>query len=137
LNLKELGSVIRERFSKEVAYPVPRYFFDEFVAKKTVLGHDAAFSERKSLIEVGQAAGLEEHWSIDYRGPWLFQSRNDAGWYFREKFSCGQSSLPGADPNSEERMAASLETYLGTRGLGVLGFAVNWGVNYVCMKKPC
>lgn len=137
LSLEALALEIRDRFISKVGFPVPRYFFDEYVAKQTELGHSASFLMRDELVDMGSSAGMYEQWAVEFFAPWLFSSRNHAGWYFREKFSCGHSSPPGMDVSSEMQMAEHLEKYLGTRDLGEAGFAVNWGVNYVCLKKPC
>ena len=136
-SLEKLTLRIRDTLRTDVNSPVPRYFFDEFVAKQTELGHIASFRDKDELILMGQAAGMSLQWAVDYQAPWLFDSRREAGWYFREKFSCGQTSLPGVDESSELAMAEKLERYLGAQELRPHGYAVNWGVNYVCFIKLC
>ena len=119
---------IMSRLSSSVDFPVPRWFFDEFVANSP-MGHVAAYPDFDQIDEVAISVGLRSLGRINYAGPWLFQSAEEAGWFFREKFSVGRASKLGDDPNSEQDMYEILRRCLGVRQARQI-VAVNWGVTY-------
>ena len=114
--------------------PVPAYFFDNFVAKRTHLGHKANYPDFDVLIAVAERNGMIMEWGIDYRGPWLFSDRNTAGWYFREKFSIGTEGARGAHAEENTQMMKELREYLGVQEIAERCL-VNWGVYYSCLRR--
>lgn len=125
---------IETRLVQSVSTTVPRFFFDEFVAAKTAMGHVAAYPDFLALDVVLRQTGLVSWGRVNYRGPWLFGSEAEAGWFFREKFSVGQAAPQGEDIASEQYMFRIVKGLLGVRGKGGL-VAVNWGVTYAVYQR--
>lgn len=134
-SLFNASASIKREYGAEVDHDVPRYFFDNFVCKDTPLGHIAHFLAPERLNQFASSVGLVRDWVIDYRGSWLFENMQQAGWYFREKFSYGNSSLPGEDPESELAVAQYVQRQLGCRVTSDGLISVNWGVVYSCFRK--
>jgi 2-polyprenyl-3-methyl-5-hydroxy-6-metoxy-1,4-benzoquinol methylase len=132
--LKSIQAALRSKLVKPFRSPVPRLFFDSFVAKETATGHTAAYVNFDQIHERLIQDGFLPLGRINYRGPWLFSSANEAGWFFKEKFSAGEPSAKGADVNSEANMLDVLQRMLGVRNV-TTGVAVNWGVTYGIYQK--
>ena len=132
-DLFTLAEGVRSHYGAPLNHPVPRYFFDEFVAKRTPLGHEASFFPPLEQTDaLGQSFALD--WRCDYLGPWIFPNREAAGWYFREKFSVGEPDILGNQPADEVGMAVELENTLGGRETPEK-YCVNWGVVYSNMIR--
>jgi SAM-dependent methyltransferase len=132
--LRAAQTAVRSKLVKDVRYPVPRHFFDAFVASKTAMGHTASYVHFGSIHERIISDGFSLLGRINYRGPWLFKTTREAGWFFREKFSVGEASALGAEPAAEEAMFHTVEAMLGTRSFPG-GVAVNWGVTYAIYQR--
>ncbi len=118
--------------------PVPRHFFDHFVSPESNFGHFAIYPDFDELDRALVAGGFECQGRMNYRGPWLFRSPEEAGWFFGEKFSIGPAPVPYTD-HADARSRAMFETlrkYLGAARLAPNRTSVNWGVTYACYRKP-
>lgn len=132
--LRSIQLAVTSKLVKPVGFPVPRQFFDEFVAKETAMGHTASYINFDLVNDRLTADGFTSLGRINYRGPWLFKTANEAGWFFREKFSVGEPSEVGVDPSSEMKMFTVLRDALGVRNTPT-GVAVNWGVTYAVYRR--
>jgi 2-polyprenyl-3-methyl-5-hydroxy-6-metoxy-1,4-benzoquinol methylase len=134
-SLAEESSQIRSSLGVPTRNPVPRLFFDEFVTKETPLGHKASFLSIQNLNSFAVESGLSLNWQLDYLGPWLFANELEAGWYFTEKFSFGESQPVGADTPQNALVANRVRSQLGSRQITQARFGVNWGVVYSFLTK--
>lgn len=132
-SLASIRSKIVATLANSVPFPVPRCFFDEYV-QDTPLGHVAVYPIFGELHRTLTAHKLECISRINYRGPWVFHSEEEAGWFFREKFSIGPDSKPGQFPKDDRVMFGNLERFLGIRSTEAVT-SVNWGVTYAAYEK--
>ncbi len=135
ISLSDLQSEIESRLWSEVPFSVPRTFFDGFVTGETPMGHVAAYPNFDDIHDSILAQGLVPLGRISYRGPWLFNTKDSAGWFFREKFSVGTTSNLGEDILGDVDMFEILQRMLGVRTTSH-GVAVNWGVTYAAYVCP-
>ena len=133
-SVEEIERLVETKLWQPVQFPVPRHYFDEFVAKQSEMGHVAVFPDFEQLHQVITSEGLELMWRLNYRGPWIFSSRGEAGWFFREKFSLFDPSPLGVDPESEEAVFNSIRRFLGGQE-SKDWVSVNWGVTYAAYRR--
>jgi len=128
-SLDSFRKQVEERHWTQVDFEVPRHFFDTFVSNRTPMGHVAVYPDFDQLDLELKLTGLECLGRINYRGPWLFDSSLDAGWFFKEKFSVGTTSERSAAGEEAAIMWHTVTDQLGTKtSLG--SASVNWGVTY-------
>lgn len=112
---------------------IPRYFFDEYISRKTLLGHTANYLNFKMIEEWISNVATKEL-QINFYSPWIFSCDEFADWFFKEKFSIGEES------NIDECMAQNLsilnvlKSYLGLGHHNKYTY-VNWGVTYAIYRK--
>lgn len=133
--LPRLQEFLDDNYWKDTNFQVPRHFFDQIVAKETPLGHDCCFPSFERIHTQCAEEGLSCIGVTDYRGPWMFDSAKAAGWFFKEKFDWGNTSLLCEESEDIAKCLARIDSHLGTR-LSPNGFCVNWGVVYAAYQKP-
>lgn len=132
--LDSICQQIRNSIVTPVSFPVPKHFFDQYVACKTPSGHVAVYVDFDEIDRTVLAEGFKPLGRLNYLGPWLFQSESEAGWFFKEKFGVGIPQSIDADVESNMEMFEVLKTYLGT--VASKGYvAVNWGVTYAAYVR--
>lgn len=133
-SLSEARQRIKSVLWQDVSFPVPRKFFDDFVAEKSLMGHTAVYPDFDRLDHVIQLAGLQAIWRGNYPTPWVFENQREAGWFFREKFSFFEASPLGVDVASEDAVFKNVTYYLGTKALATC-VSVNWGITYAMYRR--
>lgn len=127
--LHDLQALVESRLWAPVAFPVPRRFFDEFIAPSSPMGHVAVYPDFQDLHARLLSCGMSMLGRINYKGPWIFSSPQEAGWFFREKFSLYTSGDLGTLPETERAVFEVVNEFLGSRPAAECT-AVNWGVTY-------
>ena len=133
-SLRQVAADIAETLVAKVDWEVPRLFFDEYVAKCTPMGHVAVYPDFDAIHDYMTKKGFLSEGRINYVGPWSFANGNEAGWFFKEKFSVGDPSEPGEDKKAETEMLSILRKYLGVRVNNDFT-NVNWGVTYAAYRR--
>ncbi len=132
VNLSTLQNfIIKNYFNNSIKYKAPNYFFDEFIAKQAACGHESLYLNFGRLEQI--LLKSTPLITIDFPTPWVFNSKEDAGLFFREKFSIGKS-LEKVPEISKRRMFNKIDKYLGTTKKENLIY-VNWGVTYGAYQK--
>jgi ABC-type multidrug transport system ATPase subunit len=126
----KIGDIIK---STKINFPIPRHFFDEYIAKETELGHIANYPDF-DLIENWTKELVKKECQINFPSPWIFETDSHAGWFFKEKFSIDQETELLENAEMEYQMFAVLKQYLGTGNHNDFTF-VDWGVTYAIYKK--
>jgi len=111
-----------------------RRFFDEEVARKTPNGHEACFLDFERIIARAAKHDLCLMALIPYPGAWVFETANQAVWFFREMFGFGQSMPPFQEDSQDYVVKSAISDTLGMRSVGD-HLAVNWGVSYAIFRR--
>ena len=133
-NLIEFQATINNKVPNHNPHPVPRYYFDEYIAKRTKHGHIAMYPDFIDIKLQFENYGIKNIGLLNYHSPWIFESNNTAGWFFKEKFSIDRPTLPNENPELDYMMYEIINQYLGVNNYNNFSF-VNWGVTYSIFKK--
>lgn len=135
ISLNEINELINSKVFKKEPFPVPKHFFNQYIARYTKHGHKACYPDFEKIDNwIIQSSNFEKVSRIFFHSPWIFDSINQAGWFFKEKFSLFEESKLLEDKQSEKRVYELLEKYLGVTDYNNRIF-VNWGVTYSIYKK--
>lgn len=134
-SLNELNELIYNKVYSKVNFPVPKYFFNQYIARHTKHGHKACYPDFEMIDSwIMKESKFEKLSSVNFYSPWIFDSINHAGWFFKEKFSLFEKSELLINKPNEKRVYDLLEKYLGVTKFKDKIF-VNWGVTYLIYKK--
>lgn len=134
ISLDELNKHINNNFTAKVDFEVPKHFFNKYINIYTRYGHKAYYPNFDLLNVQLQKNGFERLSQINFNSPWVFDSQNHAGWYFKEKFSLYDTSMLFENNGLELKAYNVLVKYLGVKDLKKKVY-VNWGVTYAIFRK--
>lgn len=112
----------------------PADFFESFVSRHSMVGHDAYFQSVNELTECFQQAGFTNINSFIAKTPWFFDNRLQALWFVNELFAISEVSCKSPAQLSEEdktTLSSAVDRHLGFRNLPGGGCAINWQLMYV------
>ncbi|MCD4771857.1 MAG: class I SAM-dependent methyltransferase [Bacteroidales bacterium] len=133
-SLIQFQNIIKSKVPNQNPHPVPRYYFDEYIAKRTKYGHIAMYPDFIDIKSQFEKYGIKNIGLFNYHSPWIFESNNAAGWFFKEKFSIDRPTLPNENSELDYMMYEIINQYLGVNNYNDFSF-VNWGVTYSIFKK--
>lgn len=135
VSLNDINELIDSKTFKKEPFPVPKHFFNQYIARYTKYGHKACFPDFDMIDNcIINSSNFDKVSTVYFHSPWIFDSLNQAGWFFKEKFSLFEKSKLLEDKQSEKRVYDLLEKYLGVTKTNEKIF-VNWGVTYSIYKK--
>ncbi|MBN8641235.1 MAG: methyltransferase domain-containing protein [Flavobacteriales bacterium] len=133
--LSEFQQLINNSINqKNVSFEVPKYFFNSYIARNTKLGHKASYINFDEIDQVIIRKGFKQIARLNLRTPWVFNSKHEVAWFFKEKFSIGKSTPIEESFLNENKLYEMVDKYLGVEVNNGL-YMVNWGVTYSIFKK--
>lgn len=120
----------RDAQGTALARPSPASFFGHFVARESVVGHDAQFLSTDLLHHL-ESRGLRCDVAVR-ETPWRFSSSRQAAWYLGEKFAIGPdaSDPTSLSPRAERLIMSAVDEHLGATEIEHT-FAIGWRLAYL------
>lgn len=134
-SINEINEFIAKKVFKKESYSIPKHFFNQYIARYTKHGHKACYPDFEKIDNwITNFSNFENVSRVNFHSPWIFDSINQAGWFFKEKFSLFSQTEMFEDKKSEKRVFDLLAKYLGTTNFKNRIF-INWGITYAIYKK--